>query len=61
MALLSGQGMAAWMKACSAILAVPSHGCIQPAVPVATVSHLHDEVVRILASMALGQSYSRSL
>jgi hypothetical protein len=60
MFLLLEQGMAAWMRACSATLAVPSNGYLQPAVPVTVVSDLHGEVVRILASMALGQTYSRS-
>ena len=60
MFLLLEQGMAAWMRACSATLAVPSNEYLQPAVPVTVVSDLHGEVVRILASMALGQTYSRS-
>ena len=61
MALLLGQGMAAWMKACSATFAVPASGCIPPATPVPLASDLHGEVVRVLASMALGQTYSRSV
>jgi hypothetical protein len=61
MSLLLGQGMVAWMKACSATLAVPCNGCLQPAVPVTVVSDPHSEVVQILASMALGQTYSRSV
>jgi|SRR6516164_6168085 len=61
MALLLGQGMAAWMKACSATFAVPASGCIPPAAPVPLASDLHGEVVRVLASMALGQTYSRSV
>jgi hypothetical protein len=61
MALLLGQGMAAWMKACSATFAVPVSGCIPPAAPVPLTSDLHGEVVRVLASMALGQTYSRSV
>src|SRR5215469_5836326 len=61
MALLLGQGMPAWMKACSATFAVPASGCIPPAAPVLLASDLHGEVVRVLASMALGQTYSRSV
>ncbi len=60
MSLLLGQGMAVWMKACFATLAVPSNRHLQPAVPVTVVPDVHGEVVRILASMALGQTYSRS-
>jgi len=58
--LFLGQGMAAWMKACSAILVVPSSGGMQPAVPVTIVADLQSEVIRILASMAFGKMESRS-
>jgi len=58
--LFLGQGMAAWMKACSATLTVPSKRCLPPAVTATVVSDLHTEVVQILASMALGQTHSRS-
>ena len=61
MALLLGQGMAAWMKACSATFAVPASGVIPHAAPAPLTSDLHGEVVRVLASMALGQAYSRSV
>ena len=60
MSPLLGQGMAAWMRACSATLAVPSSGYLPPAVPVPLASDVQGEVVRILASMALGQTCSRS-
>jgi len=58
--LFLGQGMAAWMKACSAILVVPSSGGVPPAVPVTVVAGLHGEVIRILASMAFAKVESRS-
>ena len=60
LSLLLGQGMAAWMKACSATLTVRSQRCFQPTVAATVISDLHGEVVQILASMALGQMYSRS-
>ena len=58
--LFLGQGMAAWMKTCSAILVVPFSGCVQPAVPVTVIADLKGEVIPILASMALGKMESRS-
>lgn len=59
LALLLEQGMAAWMKACSAAVVVSSGRCIPPVAPVAWGSALHGEVVRILVSMALGRAYAR--
>lgn len=58
MALLMGQGMAAWVKVCSATLPIPSRACSPPAAAVIALSDLHTETVRILASMALGQTSS---
>src|SRR6516162_9160309 len=61
LALLLGQGMAAWMKACSATLPIPSQERSVPTAPVIWASELYTEAIRILASMALGQTSSRSL
>jgi len=49
------------MKACSATLPIPSQERSAPTAPVLGASELNAEAVRILASMALGQTSSGSL
>jgi hypothetical protein len=55
MSVFLGQGMAVWMKACSPTLTVSPNTCLAPAAALVWASGIHDEVVGILASMALGQ------
>jgi hypothetical protein len=62
MTLLLTQGMAAWMKACPAsTVAISENVRLQPTIPVVLADDLRGEVVRILASMALGQTHAVSL
>jgi len=60
MTLLLTQGMVAWMKACRpSTSAISENVPFQPAIPVLLAGDLRGEVVRILASMALGQRRTR--
>ena len=62
MTLLLTQGMAAWMKACpTSTVAISDDVWLQPTIPVVLADDLRGEVVRILVSMALGQTHAASV
>jgi hypothetical protein len=57
MALILGQGMAAWMKACSRIASsTPNNLHRYPTIAIALPNDLRSEVVLVLAAMALNQA-----